>query len=81
MTRQQKTPRQRAEEQLAIANRAVERLNTKAKALRQELDAVDREHRAALARRDHLATHPDLHAVGPGEITSPRTTTSTGDPA
>lgn len=60
MTRQTKTPRQRAEEALAIADRAHDRLTTKARDLRSELEDVEREQRAALARRDHLAQHPDL---------------------
>lgn len=73
MTRQSKTPRQRAEEALAVAQRAYDRLNTKAKDLRGELEAVEREQRAALARRDYLAKHPDLP-------TNPSTATE-GDPA
>ena len=60
MTRQTKTPRQRAEEQLAVADRQEKRLRQKARELRAQLDDLEREHRAAIARRDHLATHPDL---------------------
>lgn len=60
MTRQQKTPRQRAEEQLAIANRAVVRLDRKVDDLTTQLAVLRREQTAAIARRDHLATHPDL---------------------
>ena len=60
MTRQQKTPRQRAEEALAVEERRVRKLDTKAKALRAELDAVERAQRAATARRDYLEKHPDL---------------------
>ena len=60
MTRQTKTPRQRAEEALAVANRAVVRLDRKVDALSAELAGLRREHAAAIARRDHLAQHPDL---------------------
>lgn len=60
MTRQAKTPRQRAEEQLATAERAVKRLTDKAKALRADLELVDRERDQAVVRRDYLATNPDL---------------------
>lgn len=60
MTRQHKTPRQRAEEALATAERAVTRLTEKKKALQTDLDAVTREHDQAVVRRDYLATNPDL---------------------
>jgi hypothetical protein len=60
MTRTPKTPRQRAEEQLAAANRAVARLATKKSALTTELADVSREHDAAVVRRDYLAANPDL---------------------
>lgn len=72
MTRQTKTPRQRAEEQLAAADRQEKRLRAKARELRTQLEDIEREHRAALARRDHLATHPDLQQ-------HPTLTTSTGE--
>ena len=79
MTRQTKTPRQRAEEALAIAERAVKRLGEKKAALRADLDAITREHDAAVVRRDYLANHPDL---GRGaRPTSTTTATSTGDHA
>lgn len=60
MTRQAKTPRQRAEEALAVANRHVVRLDRKVDALATELATLRRERAAAIARRDHLKTHPDL---------------------
>lgn len=60
MTRQTKTPRQRAEEQLAAANRAVIRLERKHDELAIELAAVRRERDAAIARQQHLRQHPDL---------------------
>ncbi|MBA2952141.1 hypothetical protein GON03_19180 [Nocardioides sp. MAH-18] len=73
MTRQAKTPRQRAEEALAVATRQEKRLRARARDLRSQLEEAEREHRAALARRDHLATHPDLQPYP--------TSTSTGDDA
>lgn len=60
MTRQQKTPRQRAQEQLEVAERLVARLTDKRATLRAEFAAIDAEHAAAVARRDHLKQHPDL---------------------
>jgi hypothetical protein len=77
MTRQTKTPAQRAQEQLAVADRHVGRLTDKRANLRTELAAVEAEHDAAVVRRDYLATHPDL----PHQQTEQHTTTSTGDPA
>jgi hypothetical protein len=68
VTRQQKTPQQRAEEQLGVADRLVSKLTKKAKTLRGELDDVEREQRAAVARRNYLKQHPDLQ---------PQATTST----
>lgn len=58
--RQKKTPGQRAEEALAVANRAVIRLDKKIDVLQTELVAVEREHRDAIRRRDYLAQNPDL---------------------
>lgn len=68
MTRQAKTPRQRAEEALAVAERHVDRLTKKVASTRGDLEALEDEWRAAQARRDHLRQHPDLAAP-----------TSTGD--
>lgn len=76
MTRQQKTPRQRAEEQLATAERAADRLKTRRDTLLAELADVQDEYDAAVARRDFLANHPDLGQQGPSTTA---TTTSTGD--
>lgn len=59
-TRQRKTPAQRAQEQLDIATRAVERLTVKRTTLATELEEISAERDAAIARRDHLAQHPDL---------------------
>lgn len=75
MTRQAKTPRQRAEEQLATAERTVARLHKKGKQLGAELEAIRRDHDTAVVRRDYLKQHPDL------ANTQPRPTTSTGDNA
>lgn len=60
MTRQQETPRQRAEEQLAVAERAATRLQARREQLAAELAQITRDHKQAVARRDHLAQHPDL---------------------
>jgi hypothetical protein len=86
MTRQSKSPRQRAEEALAIAERAVKRLAAKKTALAADLDAITKEHDQAVVRRDYLAAHPDL-----GDQAAPlrvrtgvdqlKPATSTGDPA
>jgi hypothetical protein len=72
MSRQKKTPRQRAEEALGVANRAVIALDKKVERLSAELVVVRREHTAAVRRRDHLAQHPDLQQ---------HPATSTGDTA
>lgn len=69
MTRQAKTPRQRAEEALAVAERHVTRLTKKVARTRADLEVLEDEWKAAQARRDHLKTHPDLTP----------TTTHTGD--
>jgi vacuolar-type H+-ATPase subunit D/Vma8 len=60
MTRQTKTPQQRAQEQLDAAKRHKERLKTKRDALAAELDQVNREYEAAGARHSFLLKHPDL---------------------
>lgn len=60
MTRQAKTPKQRAEDALGIASRRVVALDRKVDGLRTQLAKADREHRDAITRRDYLAKHPDL---------------------
>jgi cell division protein FtsB len=65
MTRQTKTPKQRAEEALAVADRRVGKLTKQAAQRRTELEAIDRELAAERARRDHLKTHPDLQPTTP----------------
>jgi hypothetical protein len=58
--RQRKTPRQRAEEALAIAERRVAALAKKDVELTSELTGVQRELKQAKVRRDYLAKSPDL---------------------
>jgi glutamine synthetase type III len=70
MSRQTKTPQQRAQEALDVEVRRVARLTAKRKALKAELDAVDTERDQAIVRRDYLAQHPDLQQ---------NPTTTTGD--
>jgi len=62
--RQAKTPRQRAQEQLDVANRHVQRLTKRKVELQTALDDVTREHDAACVRRDYLKKHPDLATPG-----------------
>lgn len=70
MTRQTKTPRQRAEEALAVAERKVKRLAAEKATLRHDLDQVTADHDLAVIRRDYLKAHPDL-AVPPTERGAP----------
>lgn len=58
-TRQTKTPKQRAEEALAVANRKVAVLDRKVDEHRIALAGLEREH-ATAARRDYLAQDPAL---------------------
>ena len=60
MTRQKKTPRQRAQEQLDAAKRAAEKLVRQRNAAQAEHERLSHEVAAAIARRDYLAQHPDL---------------------
>ena len=60
MTRQRKTPAQRAQEQYDVACRVVERLAATATKARAEADKLQAEYAEAVARRDYLAGHPDL---------------------
>lgn len=71
MTRERKSPSQRAEEQLATAERAVKRLGKKLDHLEAELDDVKDEHAEAVRRRDYLAAHPDLPKNAPTATTTP----------
>lgn len=60
VTRQIKTPKQRAEEQLAVANRKAVALERKADQLKVDLVTAERDLAEALALRDHAKTHPAL---------------------
>lgn len=60
MTRQTKTPAQRAQENLEVAERIAARLTRKLTKARSELQQLERERDAAVVRRDYLAGHPDL---------------------
>lgn len=60
MTRQNKTPRQRAEEQLAVAERKVTRLEAERTKHQANADTALTELEVAARRRDYLAKSPDL---------------------
>jgi hypothetical protein len=77
VTRQQKTPQQRAQEQLDAATRIADRLTRQAEKVRIELGRLNRERDAAVVRRDYLAAHPDLQST----TTSSTTRNQSGDRA
>lgn len=77
MTRQQKTPKQRAEETLAVAQRRCDRLTRDANRLRTELDNVENDLADAITRRDYAKADPALQ----GSTTSQSTSNQSGDPA
>lgn len=58
--RQVKTHRQRAQEALDVATRAVARLSTQQERLEAELQGVSEQLATAVRRRDFLAQSPDL---------------------
>lgn len=58
--RRVKTPAERAQEQLDVANRAVIRLDRKVDAARTELAQLELEHADAVRRQQYLRQHPDL---------------------
>ncbi len=60
MTRQTKTPKQRAEEALALANRKVIRLDHDVDRLQVELITKTRERDEAVALQAHARQHPAL---------------------
>lgn len=60
MTRQAKTPGQRAQEALGIAQRRVSRIETDQKKAKAALELLQKEYAQAVARRDYLAQNPDL---------------------
>lgn len=71
MTRQTKTPRQRAEETLAVAQRRHARLVTEAIRLKKKTDALDRELAEAEARLTYAQQDPALNnATTPGGTTA-----------
>lgn len=74
MTRQQKTPAQRAQEALDVEERRVKHLAAQHKKAQAKATEYQDELEAATARRDFLRKHPDL----PKKTT---TTTGTGSPA
>lgn len=78
MTRQTRTPRERAEEALAVADRAVARLETKRDNRLAAARAVESEIREAVRRRDYLAQSPDLPSA-PVALTVSDTTTEEQD--
>jgi len=55
-----RTPQQRAEEQLAIAKRAVERSEQLQRKLGEQLEVVNRGLESAKKRLAYLAANPDL---------------------
>lgn len=65
MTRQAKTPAQRAQEVLGIAQRRVSRIETDQKKAKAALELLQKEYAQAVARRDYLAQNPDLPAPVP----------------
>lgn len=80
MTRQPKTPRQRAEHALAVEEARLKaigkkRADTKAALDRntRDLERLVLEYDAAVVRRDHAKRHPDL-APTPGKSTTTPTT-------
>ena len=58
--RQVKSHRQRAEEALGVAERAVKRWAEKRDRAQDEYEAAERHHASAVRRRDYLASSPDL---------------------
>lgn len=65
MTRQPKTPQQRAQEQLDTAERLVARLEKKRDQLEGDLKVIRTGLDAQQRRRDYLAQHPDLDTTQP----------------
>jgi multidrug efflux pump subunit AcrA (membrane-fusion protein) len=74
MTRQRKTPAQRAQEAYDIERRRAARLAAKVADAKSELTALEAELADASKRRDYLAAHPDLPAqidAPTGDISAP----------
>lgn len=78
MTRQAKTPQQRAQEALDVAERHVDRLSRKRNDLKAALAVVTNELDEAVVRFNYLKQHPDL---GQKAGSTTPSTTSTGDNA
>jgi hypothetical protein len=70
MTRQAKTPRQRAEEQLGVADRKVNKLQAAKLRIKADLAAIESDLADAVRRRDYLAQSPDLPPTPTFEATS-----------
>lgn len=58
--RKAKTPRQRAEEALGVAQRRVDKLTKDRDNLVRDLKAVEKDLEAAARRLDYVAANPDL---------------------
>lgn len=58
--RKRKTPRERAEQALAVVERRVKLLTSKHAEHKAALAVIDTELTAAIVRRDYLAQSPDL---------------------
>jgi hypothetical protein len=78
VSRQAKTHRQRAQEDLALCERIVTRLAKQRDKLRADLKKVEADHEAAVARRDHAKTHPDLRPAPGTSTTRPSTGAADG---
>lgn len=78
MTRQQKTPRQRAEEALGVAQRKRDALHKRAQQSRKELEVLDKELAEANDRLDYAKKDP---ALAPAATPTPSTTNQAGDTA
>lgn len=72
MTRQSKTPAQRAQEALDVEQRRLAKLTKLRDSAKAEYERLDADHQASLARRNYLLQHPDLPKQ--------RTPSPTGEP-
>lgn len=68
-TRQQKTPRQRAENALGVAQRAVARFTTMRDKLASDLKGAEGLLAAAERRLEYVSANPDLKADDPEQLT------------
>ena len=67
MTRRLRTPRERAEEALAVADRKVARLSAERDKLQGTLSEITQARAEAVRRRDYLAQDPALSDEPPQE--------------